>query len=290
MLHWKKFIPCTILKVNDKIEYGSENNVDDLSYFGESTFNVVFPCCPDSEIYLAWHNHNTVVQNKSVLSYPKKNFLKEIEEVNVIFDDNSSDDSDDDIENILDNIINEVISGEEVKKSCNVAFGNNSYGDGYRDSPSSFTDTEYIITGVVDKKVIGKEILKFNTYWIKNNTYNSIEKFISKKSVTISATEFSENLSKSFLPNVCVLENYEMEHILKIQELNGYGCKFFNWDTKYEDALYNNKLEPQEYNFFKFSSNPVIKDYLSRNKGVTFTGALCDKAKKYLFNITNSRF
>tara|TARA_B100000795_G_scaffold193995_1_gene148261 strand:+ start:2550 stop:3893 length:1344 start_codon:yes stop_codon:yes gene_type:complete len=291
MLHWKKFIPCTILKVNDKIEYGSENNVDDLSYFGESTFNVVFPCCPDSEIYLAWHNHNTIVQNKSVLSYPKKNFLEEMEEVDVIFDDNSSDDSDDDIENILDNIISEVI-GEVIsgEKSCNVEFGNNSYGDGYRDSPSSFTDTEYIITGVVDKKVIGKEILKFNTYWIKNNTYNSIEKFISKKSVTISATEFSENLSKSFLPNVCVLENYEMEHILKIQELNGYGCKFFNWDTKYEDALYNNKLEPQEYNFFKFSSNPVIKDYLSRNKGVTFTGALCDIAKKYLFNITNSRF
>lgn len=295
MLHWKKFIPCTILKVNDKIAYGSENNVDDLSYFGESTFNVVFPCCPDSEIYLAWHNHNTIVQNKSVLSYPKKNFLEEMEEVDVIFDDNSSDDSnDDDIENILNNIINDVISfsGEEEKENCNVEFGNNSYGDCYIDSPSSFNNNnKLIITGVVDKKVMGKEILKFNTYWIKNNTYNSFEKFISKKAVTIAANEFSENLSKSFLPNVCILENYEFEHILKIQEINGYGCKFFNWDTNYENALYNNKLEPQEYNFFKFSSNhSVIKDYLSRNKGITFTGALCDVAKKYLFNITNSRF
>ena len=80
-----------------------------------------------------------------------------------------------------------------------------------------------------------------------------------------------------------------MEHILKLQEINGYGSKFFDWNIKYESAIYNNKIEPQEYDFFKFSSNKrLIKDYLLRKKGVTFTGSLCDAAKKYLFNITSS--
>ena len=301
MLHWKKYIPCSILKVNDKISYGSEKDVFDLSNFGESTFNVTFPSCPDSEIYLAWHNHNSIIQNKSVLSYPKKNLLEEIEEVDVIFEDDSSDEDNcenNDIVNILNdilnNIINKVVSGVNYRSdlSRDIGFGNNSYGDSYDNNvSSSFTNNELIVTGVIDKNVIDKEILKFNTYWIKNSSYNSIEKIIARKSITVAANEFSKNISKNFLQNVCVLENYEMDHILKLQEINGYGCKFFDWNLNYENALYNNKLEPQEYKFFKFSSNyGVIKDYLSRKKGVTFTGALCETAKKYLFNITNSRF
>ena len=44
-----------------------------------------------------------------------------------------------------------------------------------------------------------------------------------------------------------------------------------------------------KFSHFKFSSNKrLIKDYLLRKKGVTFTGSLCDAAKKYLFNITSS--
>jgi hypothetical protein len=314
MLHWKKFLPCTILKINDKVSYGSECNVDDLTYFGETTFDVVFPSCPDSKIYLAWHNHNSIIQNNSVLSYAKKT-LDVIEECDS--SDEECDSSDEDylndklndnlnpnvIENILDEIINIIstgvnYSGEnysgvnysgvnysgvnysgENYSGVNKEFGNN--------SPYIFTDVGYIVTGVIDKKVMGKEILKFNTYWIKDNS-TSLNK-ISKKGVTVAATEFSKNLSNNFLQNVGVLENYEMKNILKLQEINGCGAKFFDWNPEYKNTLYN--LEPQEYNFFKFSSNHnVIKDYLSRKKGITFTGCLCDSAKKYLFNITNSRF
>ena len=175
------------------------------------------------------------------------------------------------IENILDEIIN-IISTRENYSGEKVGFVN---------SPCSFTDAEYIVTGVIDKKVMGKEILKFNTYWIEDKSFN-----ISKKGVTVAATEFSKNLSNNFLQNVGVLENYEMKNILKLQEINGCGAKFFDWNPEYKNAL----LEPQESKFFKFSTNLLIKDYLSQKKGITFTGPLCDAAKKYLFNITNSRF
>ena len=275
MLHWKKFLPCTILKINDKVSYGSEYDVDDLTNFGETTIDVVFPSCPDSKIYLAWHNHNSIIQNKSVLSYAGKT-LNVIEECD--FSEEECDSSDEDflneklndnlnpnvIENILDEIINIISTGENYSGE-NGGFGN---------SPCSFTDAGYIVTGVIDKKVMGKEILKFNTFWIKDKSFK-----ISKKGITVAATEFSKNLSNNFLQNVCVLENYEMKNILKLQEINGCGAKFFDWNPEY------NLLEPQESKFFKFSSNLLIKDYLSQKKGITFTGPLCDAAKKYLFNI-----
>ena len=308
--NWKKYLPCTILNINDKIPYGCEKNSHDLSYFGESTFNLVFPCCPDSEIYLAWHNHNTVVKNKSVLSYPKKEFFQELEEVDVVFNDNSSDDDaldddlddaalddaaldaldddaldalDDDALDALDDVIASVI--DNVIASSNnkyTLFGNKSCSDKNNNTPCFFDNDNLIFTGVVDKRVANKEILKFNTYWIKDNTYQSFDKIISKKAVTIAATEFSKNLSNSFLQNVCILENYEMENILKIQETNGNGFKFFKCK-----AIFNN-LEPQEPTFFKFSSNSIlINDYLKKKFGITLTGPLCDTAKKYLFNLTN---
>ena len=138
-------------------------------------------------------------------------------------------------------------------------------------------DSEKNVSGMVDKTCMGKEILKFNTYWLKDYSSDNI---ISRKSITVCANEFSNN---SFLPNVCVLENYEIEHILKIQG----DCKFFHWPIEYKNALYNNKLEPQKASFFNFSSHKhVIKKFLNNNKGVTFTGILCESARKYLFNIT----
>lgn len=312
MFHWKKFLPCTILRVNDKIPYGSEHSINDFDYFGECNLDLCFSCCPDSDIFVAWHNHNTVVKNKSVISYNKKKFFNDIETVNVVFEDFSSDSDDntsldevtlevneilDSVSDVLENIIYRVIEVNEVNEvndvnvyenvSENVNLsagfnGNNSYG--YRNSIDSFNDDELIVSGVIDKDLKGHEILKFNTYWLRDNLTT---KKISKKAVTVSSTEFSNNISKSLLPNVYVLESCDMSNIFKIQDHNRCGCKFFDWNIEYDVAMLNNKLEPQNADFFKFSPNNV-SEFFNRNYGVTYTGPLCDDAKKYLFNVYKS--
>lgn len=305
MFHWKKFLPCTILRVNDKIPYGSERSINDVDYFGECNLDIVFSCCPDSDIYVAWHNHNTVVKNKSVISYNKKNFFNDIETVDVVFDDFSSDSDDASLEysnvssnvssnvivnvivlEVLENIISQVIDldtanvSQSIDVNNHVGFnGNDSYG--YRNSADGFDDDELIVSGAIDKDFKGKEILKFNTFWLRNNFTT---RKISKKAITVSSTEFSNNLSECLLPNVSVLESYHMSNIFKIQDHNRCGCKFFDWEIKYDVAMLNNKLEPQNAEFFKFSPNNV-SEFLNRNYGVTYTGPLCDNAKKYLFNI-----
>jgi len=286
MPHWEKYLPCTILKINDVIKYGSEKTMEDLDNFGETTFEVIFPCCPDSDIFLAWHNHNSIVKNKSVLSYPKKRFFSDIEELDTVFDcsDEESDASNDVV------VSGPVVSGPVV--SGPVVSGPVVSGPVVSDpvvSDPVVKDLQfgknYIseknVSGMVNKICMGKEILQFHTYWLRDYSYLTRNCSISRKSITVGANEFSNKTS--FLPNVCVLENYEIEHILKIQS----GCKFFNWPIEYKNAMYNNKLEPQESSFFNFSSDKhVIKKFLNNKKGVTFTGILCESARKYLFNIT----
>ena len=77
MPNWDTYIPAKILSINDKILYGNEeqwdygNNIsiEITETFGDGTFHLYFASCPESDIYLAWHNGNSIVRERSMLTY-----------------------------------------------------------------------------------------------------------------------------------------------------------------------------------------------------------------------------
>ena len=81
---WNTYVPAKILSINDKLTYGNEeswsfdNTVDNYKLrdsFGIGSFNLYFPSCPESDIYLTWHSGNKIVRERSMLTY--KNILTE---------------------------------------------------------------------------------------------------------------------------------------------------------------------------------------------------------------------
>jgi len=82
---WNSYAPARIINVNDKLTYGDEetwhleHNVDNskiMNTFGYGTFNLCFPSCPESDIYLTWHNGNQIMRERSMMTY--KNVLIQI--------------------------------------------------------------------------------------------------------------------------------------------------------------------------------------------------------------------
>ena len=73
--HWDDYVPGKIIKIHDKIEYGDEEDwlfgekKNTVISFGGSVFDIIFASCPDSDIYLAWHKNNTIIQRRSILTY-----------------------------------------------------------------------------------------------------------------------------------------------------------------------------------------------------------------------------
>jgi hypothetical protein len=278
---WNSYVPAKIINMNDKLTYGNEecwsfeNNViiDNhkiINTFGYGTFNLCFPSCPDSDIYLTWHNGNTILRQRSMLTY--KNVLPEKKMENTIlkikkfkknksyynfapFYLNDSDSDDEEINKCVEDMITKII--ETVKPKA------------------------ILHSGLFDKKDnIKSELLRYNLAWLKiANNYNDEYISISKKSINIS----HNNIDHTFLSNVAVIYTNHLKNIIKIQCQNNCGMKTINKE-KFNLVDKEKWLEPQNIKFFKKYFDYT---YFFNNKTYlyTYTGKLCNQAKRYLFNI-----
>lgn len=247
---WKSFLPCTI-----KSFQTSDGN---LKYI---TLNLLFISCPESELTIAWNYSRNIIPNKSVISHvntEKYNFT-EIDDNITTFDCKQAPFALSFLEVDANECKNVIIS----------------------------RDYSYIPSGFIDKNEASsdKQILKYNLGWVKP----SIECFDSKnifgkKAVTVASSYFSNNFTKDFLPNVRILEPEQFNKIFKIQH-NNVGLTSIVSKNENIHALHQKCIiEPQTLEHFKSIKN-VARYYMENNNYVTFTGKLCESAKKYLFNI-----
>ena len=264
---WNTYVPARIINVNDKLTYGdeeswyledNEENSKIMNEFGYGTFNLCFPSCPDSDIYLTWHSGNKIVRERSILTYknvlPKEKIqtnmkLKKSKSYDNIapFYLNDSDSDDEEINNCIEEMIIKVINKPNVS----------------------------LHSGLFDKKDSStSELLRYNLAWLNyNDNYISI----SKKPINISYN----NIEQKFLSNVAIIHQNHLKHIIKIQCKAQCGMKIINKDN-FTDK--EKRLEPQDAKFFKkyfeYTHFLNTKTYL-----YTYTGQLCTRAKKYLFSI-----
>ena len=266
---WNSYAPARIINVNDKSTYGDEetwhleHNVDNskiMNTFGYGTFNLCFPSCPESDIYLTWHSGNKIVRERSMLTYknvlPKEKKIQPKMKKSKSYNDiapfyfNDSESDDEEILNCIEEMITKVIDNPAILHS-----------------------------GLFDKKDSStSELLRYKLCWLKNyDNYIGI----SKKSINISYN----NIEQTFLSNVAVIHQNHFNNIIKIQCQTQCqtqcGMKIIN-KRNFTDK--EKLLEPQDAKFFKkyfeythFLNN---KTYL-----YTYTGQLCPLAKKYLFGV-----
>jgi len=265
---WNAYAPARIINVNDKLTYGDEetwylehngDNSKIMNAFGYGTFNLCFPSCPDSDIYLTWHSGNKIVRERSMLTY--KNVLPKEKKIQTnmklkkskSYDNiapfyfNDSDSDDEEINNCIEEMIIKVINKPNV----------------------------ILHSGLFDKKDSStSELLRYNLAWLKfSDNYIGI----SKKSINISYN----NIAQTFLSNVAVIHQNHLKHIIKIQCQAQCGMKIINKDN-FTDK--EKRLEPQDAKFFKkyFEYTHFLK---TKTHLYTYTGQLCPQAKKYLFSI-----
>ena len=259
---WKSYLPCTIKSFHD---------IHRILAFGEATLNLIFISCPESDFTIAWNYSRMIIPNKSVITYKdmdtKKLNDKKIQN-NLYYapfamktiEQYSSENT----------IITKQTELTEFTKQTELSKMNN------------------IFSGFIDKNENSesKQILKYNLCWIKPSTHCfDTKKIFGKKAVTVAASSFSNNLSRDFLPNVKVLEPEQFNNILKIQQ---HMVGLMNVISK-NDLIHSNKddscnIEPQNIQHFKGNVKAAAY-YLERNNYITYTGRLCQDAKKYLFNI-----
>lgn len=280
--NWNTYIPGRILNIVDSIQYGNEeswcfnnklsidNNV--TMQFGNGYFNLYFPCCPDSDIYLTWHYGNLIMRERSMLTYKnivKNNIINEEKKENRMkksksyesfapfcFNESDSDSDSEEINNCVEDMIIKVIDSSKPK---------------------------YILhSGLFDKKdSIKSELLRYNLAWLKiANDYNEKYINISKKPVNISYN----NIDHTFLSNVAVIYPNHFNDIIKIQVANNIGCKIINKE-RFHLKDRERFIEPQDYNFFKKMPGKNIYFFDNKTYLYTYTGILCFQAKQYLFNI-----
>lgn len=283
--NWNTYVLGRILNIVDTVNYGNEeewcfgnklslDNEKISQQFGNGYFNIYFPCCPDSDIYLTWQNEKTIVRERTMLTY--KNILQNVIQNNEIckvenkikksksynsfapfcVNESDSDSDNEEINKCLEDMILKVI---DVSKP------------------------DYIIhSGLFDKKDnFNSELLRYKLSWLKiANNYNDNYINISKKAVNVSYN----NIDHTFLSNVAVIYQNHFNDIIKIQIANNTGCKIIN-KRKFNLIGKEQFVEPQDLNFFKKIPNNNI--YLFDNKTYlyTYTGILCEQAKRYLFNI-----
>ena len=135
-------------------------------------------------------------------------------------------------------------------------------------------------SGLYDKyDHVKSELLRYNLAWINiANNYGDSYIKVSKKSINIS----HNTTSGTFLSNVKVLSPTNMFDIIKIQNNNRHGLKVLN-KKMYNFNGKDKFLEPQEINFFK--KMPLQNFLFDKNNFLyTYTGILCQQAKRYLFN------
>lgn len=275
---WDTYVPAKILSINDKIIYGNEEEwcvdnqlaIDDkqiMNTFGYGTFNLCFPSCPDSDIYLVWHNGNAILRERSMLTY--KNVLpkEKIIQTNTKIIKSKS------CYNFAPFCLNESDSDEEINKCV---------GDMITNIIETIKPKSILHSGLFDKKDnIKSELLRYNLAWLKiENSYNDEYITISKKSINIS----HNNIDHTFLSNVAVIYPNHFNDIIKIQSANRLGCKII--DKQKFNLLNKEKfVEPQNITFFKKMPNNTVYFFDNKKYLYTYTGKLCSLAKNYLFNI-----
>ena len=276
--NWNTYVLGRIINIVDTVNYGNEeewcfenklcvDNEKIKQQFGNGYFNIYFPCCPDSDIYLTWQYGKTIVRERTMLTY--KNIIQNIIQKNEIykvenkmkksksydsfapfcFNESDSDSDNEEINKCIEDMILKVIDVSKPK---------------------------YIIhSGLFDKKDSStSELLRYNLAWLNyNDNYISI----SKKPINISYN----NIEQKFLSNVAIIHQNHLKYIIKIQCKAQCGMKIINKDN-FTDK--EKRLEPQDAKFFKkyfeYTHFLNTKRYL-----YTYTGQLCTRAKKYLFSI-----
>ena len=244
-----------------------EENIADYKYFGDCTLDLNFVACPDSDIYLVWHYNNSVINSRSMLTYKNincakkcyKDYEKQSKKQEKTYaapflNDSESDSDSEELNDILNNIIDRVIE---------------------------YNTPKYILhSGLYDKKDhIKSELLRYNLAWINiANSFGDTYIKVPKKAANIS----HNTTSGTFLSNVKVISPIDMYNVIKIQCGNRNGLKALN--KKMFNLIGKERFfEPQEIKFLK--KFPDVFFLFDKNKYLyTYTGILCEQAKRYLFN------
>ena len=235
-------------------------------YNKDLVFDLVFSCCPDSELFLAWHFNNSIEQNRTLLKYklPNENLkdngdIKYKTSLETIKEENTS---------CAAFICQEDIEDTEIEK--NEILGSNKYMENKSD--------EYSCPFFSKKTFNNNEIIKYNTFWVNENKYN--KKLFKRKEIIVSSRENVTNIFTECLSNVKVISDFHMKNILNIHQRKHDSLKLIKTVSQ---NLNMNMLEPQELSFFIQNNNFVrISNAIKGGLLCTYTGKLCNKAKQYL--------
>jgi hypothetical protein len=175
----------------------------------------------------------------------------------------------------------ELVDDFIVKNSLNCApfaFDNseiNNIVDDIIDDVIEINKPKYILhTGLFDKKDTYKnELLRYNTAWLNINNNITYVK-ISKKFINAS----HNTTDGTFLSNVSIIYNNQLNDIIKIQCLNNSGLKAV---SKRKYNIKGDMLEPQNLKFL--NKMPHRLCFENPDNVYTYTGKLCPEAKNYLF-------
>lgn len=232
---------------------------------GDKIIDLVFSCCPDSELVLAWHFNSSIEKNRSLLKYnlPNYNLIDTGEkkyqpELEPIQEEKTSVAAflfDEELENEIPE--NEILGAPKLNEN----------------------DYEKFSSPFFSKKTYNNnEIIKFNTFWVNDNIYG--KNFFKRKQIIVSSREDVNNIFTDCLSNVKIISEYHMRNILNIHQRKRDSLKIIKTN---EENMVMNMLEPQELAFFKQNKNySRISTALSNGFYCTYTGTLCNKAKHYL--------
>lgn len=236
------------------------------NYNNEVVFDLVFSCCPDSDLVLAWHFNNSIEKNRTLLKYNLPN------------------------DNLIDNgerkYKPELETIEEEKTSCGAFVFEEDMEDlGIEENEiigaNKFNENEcetYSSPFFSKKTFNNNEIIKFNTFWVNENIH--CKQLFKRKEIIVSSRENVKNIYTDYLSNVKIISDFHMKNILNIHQRKHDSLKIIKTGAKNLDM---NMLEPQEISFFKQNNNFIrIANAINSGLLCTFTGKLCNKAKQYL--------
>lgn len=270
MSSWPDYVPGQIVYIHKKIKneswfYDEIQNIF-MDTYDNNILNISFPSCPESEIYLGWHSNNEILKNRSILTYQnilsmnnntsllntslKKSYRNKSNFKIAPFINEDSDDEEI-IEDVLNTLINNIIEKNQ--------------------------QNSIIHSGLFDKKDTYKnEVLRYKIHWLKIK--NSFDISVSSKSCNIS----HNTTSGKFLSNVAIINPFQINEIIKIQCKNNHGLKKLH-KKQYHVENKEKYLEPQELKFLKKMPQPIF--LFNEDMLYTYTGLLCNAAKRYLFSI-----
>jgi len=287
MPSWKIYIPAKILTINDKINYGCEEfwSFGSFGSFGNGTLDLYFPTCPDSDVYLTWHNGNNILCEKSMLTYKNilapemkrnksYNNIAPIEPNNIVLDIAPNNIVLDIAPIVLDIApIAPIVLDIAPNNIAPFCLNNEEINNFMEDIVEKVIENlkPIVHSGIFEKKDnVKSELLRYKLAWLTSNKNNEVN--ISKKPVNVAYN----NINDKFLSNVSVISSIHFNEIMKIQCKNNLGLKIVS-----NNEIYKDKLEPQNHKFFNKLPKSV---FCFDTYTYTYTGKLCVQAKNYLFN------